>query len=173
MALSWMAHRCTYPPVAWPQSPTSTLRARLFQPCRTRLHLRNHATAACGRFPHSTIAHRLVLRLSAGALAEQLLEDAIDFASSRAFTMSPMSACALHGRAAQTVNASKLSAAFNEKKRGEEGEPLDALGARPQSRLAPRLIRIRAVSPDQLAIARPGVHLPRARLQTSCANPLA
>ena len=57
--------------------------------------------------------------------------------------------------------------------RGEEGEPLDALGARPQSRLAPRLIRIRTVRPDQPASARPGVHLPRARLQTSCANPLA
>ena len=121
MALSWMAHRCTYPPAAWPQSPTSTLRARLFRPCRTRLHLRNHASAACGRFPHSTIAHRLVLRFSAGALAEQLLEDAIDFAPSRAFTMSPMPACALHGHAAQTVNASELSAAFNEKEGGGRG----------------------------------------------------
>ena len=111
-----MAHGCAYPPIARLRSPTSTLRARLFRPHRTRLRPRHHARAIRKHFPRSKTAHELTLGRSAGALAAGLHRGNPSTMCPRIFNAN--AACALHGLSTSTANAFKLSIAVNEKEGG-------------------------------------------------------
>lgn len=116
VALSWMAHRCAYPPMARLRSPTSELWARLFRPHRTRLRPRHHASAIRAHFSRSKTTHELTLGLSAGTLTAGLHRGNPSTMRPRIFSAN--AACALHGLAASTANAFKLSIAVNEKEGG-------------------------------------------------------